>query len=138
MEIDVTINFWAVLSSAVSAFVLGGIWYGPLFGKRWQALNGLSDEQIAGGNTAMIFGVSFLLTFVVAFALAILVGSPLLQEVNLVNGIILGLEVSVLFVATSMGINYLFALKPFSLWLVDCGYLVLMFAVMGAILGAWQ
>lgn len=29
------INYWAVLVSAVAAMVLGGLWYGPLFGKTW-------------------------------------------------------------------------------------------------------
>ena len=29
------INYWAVLASGVAAMVVGGIWYGPLFGKMW-------------------------------------------------------------------------------------------------------
>ncbi len=130
-------NFWAVLSAAISAFVLGGVWYGPLFGKRWQALNDLSDEQIAAGNSGVIFGGAFVLTLITAFALAVLIGSPLLPEPSLVNGLVLGLGASILLVATAFGINYLFALKPLALWWIDSGYMVLMFAVMGAILGAW-
>ena len=32
---NVSLNFWAVLVAAVSAFVLGGVWYSPiLFAKR--------------------------------------------------------------------------------------------------------
>ncbi len=32
---EVTINFWAILLCGVVSMVLGGLWYGPLFGKSW-------------------------------------------------------------------------------------------------------
>ena len=57
------------LIAALSAFVLGGLWYSPLlFGKAWQREAGLSDEQLAGANRARIFIVSFLLCLVAALA----------------------------------------------------------------------
>ncbi len=28
-------NWWAILVATVVAFVLGGLWYGPIFGKAW-------------------------------------------------------------------------------------------------------
>ena len=37
----------------------------------------------------------------------------------------------------SIGTNYLFARKSFRLFLIDSGYFVVFFVVMGAILGAW-
>lgn len=61
----VTTNYLAVLAAAVSAFVLGGLWYSPvLFHKAWLAASGLTPEQAAAGNPAMIFGLSFLLALV--------------------------------------------------------------------------
>ena len=37
----------AVLLAFVSTFMLGGLWYAPfLFGRRWQALVGITDERI--------------------------------------------------------------------------------------------
>ena len=47
------INWLAVVLSGLSAFVLGGLWYGPLFGKAWQARVGLSDEQIKSLRSAL-------------------------------------------------------------------------------------
>jgi hypothetical protein len=132
-----TVNWLAVIVAAVSSFVLGGIWYGPLFGKRWQAHLGLSDEKIAGGNVAMIFGISFILTFIVALALGLLINA-VVPSPGLVSGLRTGFEVSLLFVATTFGINYLFARHSLALYGIDVGYMVLMFAVMGAILGAWR
>jgi hypothetical protein len=131
------VNWLAVIVAAVSSFVLGGIWYGPLFGKRWQSQLGLSDEKIAGGNVAMIFGISFILTFIVALALGLLINA-VLPSPDLASGLRTGFEVSLLFVATTIGINYLFARHSLALYGIDVGYMVLMFAVMGAILGAWR
>ena len=40
------INVWAVLVAAVSAFVLGGLWYSPmLFGPKWNRDAGMSPDK---------------------------------------------------------------------------------------------
>jgi len=36
------INLVAVLLAAVAGMVVGGIWYGPLFGKQWMKLSGMT------------------------------------------------------------------------------------------------
>lgn len=134
---DITaLNGFAVAVAAVSAFVLGGLWYGPLFGKAWQAHVGLSDEAIAGASKGRIFGGAFLLTLVAAFGLAMLL--QLHPAPDLVSGLNAGALTGVAFAATTTGINYLFAQKTRILFLIDAGYMVAMLAVMGAILGAWR
>ena len=40
------INFLAVIVAAFSAFFVGWIWYGPLFGKKWMELNGFTKENM--------------------------------------------------------------------------------------------
>lgn len=61
------INLFAVVAAAVSAFVLGGLWYSPLlFGKAWQKLAGVSDETAAQG-AGLVFGGAFVLSLVAAF-----------------------------------------------------------------------
>jgi len=62
-------NWIAVIGAAVAGFVIGGIWYGPLFSKAWQAESGLSDESIKGANMPMIFGLTFVLNLVSSFIL---------------------------------------------------------------------
>ena len=49
-----------------------------------------------------------------------------------------GLSVGLCWVATSLGVNYLFERRPFGLWLINGLYLTLQFAAMGAIVGALQ
>lgn len=131
-----SINWLAVLVSAISAFVLGGIWYGPLFGKAWQRLEGISDEEIQGGNMAMIFGGAFVLTLVMASSLALLL--QLHPAPDLASGLAAGGLIGLTLIAASYGISYLFGRKPFPLWLIDAGYMVVLMALMGAILGAWR
>ncbi len=131
-----SINWLAVAVSAASAFIVGGIWYGPIFGKAWQRLAEVSDEEIQSANPAVIYGGAFALTLVMASSLALLL--QLHPAPDLVSGLSVGGLLGITLIAASQGINYLFSRRPLALWLVDAGYMVLLMAVMGAILGAWR
>jgi len=81
----------------------------------------------------LIFGLAFLLNFIGAVILELLIG----PNARILSGLITALIISLGFIATALGINYLFARKSFKLFLIDAGYFILFFAVMGIILGAW-
>ena len=49
-----------------------------------------------------------------------------------------GLLVGAGFVAMSFGINYQFANRSTTLWLIDGGYHTVQFAIYGLILGLWR
>ena len=126
------VNWIAVLIAAVSAFVLGGLWYSPvLFGKAWQKETGLSDEALNNANKGKIFGVSFVLAFLAAAVFALFLG----PEVDVMFGLGAGLSAGLFWVAASFGINYLFELKSMKLWLINGGYHTLQFTLYGVILG---
>ena len=127
------INLWAVLVAAASAFMLGGIWYGPLFKNAWCREAGV-DPDAAPGHPARIFGGAFLLSLVAAFAFACYLGPAPRLHLALHTGLYVG----VAFVATSFGINYLFAGRSLKLWLIDGGYHTLQFVLYGLILGLWH
>ena len=129
-------NWLAVAVAALSAFVIGGLWYGPLFGKAWQSLCGLSDEDIQQGHPAKIYGGAFALNLVAAFGMSMVL--QLHPAPDLGSGLNVGVLIGLAFVATTFGINYLFASRPFRLYLIDAGYMVVLMSVMGAILGAWR
>ncbi len=131
-----SLNWAAVAVSAVSAFALGALWYGPLFGKAWQSLSGLSDEDIQQGHPAKIYGGAFVLNLVAAFGMGMVL--QLHPAPDLGSGLNVGLLIGLAFVATTFGINYLFAQKPLRLYLIDAGYMVVLLTVMGAILGVWR
>ena len=130
------LNWLAVVVSALSAFVIGGLWYGPLFGKAWQTLSGLSDEDIQQGHPAKIYGGAFVLNLVAAFGMGMVLQRH--PSPDLVSGFNVGLLIGLAFVATTFGINYLFASKPLRLYLIDAGYMVVLMTVIGTILGAWR
>ncbi len=128
-------NLWAVLTAALASFVLGGLWYSPmLFGKAWQRETGLSDEKLAGGNMALIFGVAFVLSLAAAFVFAMFLG----PRPPLALGLGAGASAGLFWVSSSFGINYLFERKPLSLFLVNGGYHALQFTLYGLILGLWH
>lgn len=129
-----SVNWIAVLAAAAAAFVLGGLWYGPLFGKSWQGYMGLSDDDLTNkGKPAIIMGVAFLLTIVQATVLA----ATMPQAAGIAGGVSHALLIAVGFVITAFGINYLFSRHPPALFGIDGGYNFLQFLLMGAILGAF-
>jgi hypothetical protein len=129
------VNYLAVLAAAVSAFVLGGLWYSPLmFSRPWQRLAGVSDEAIASGSPVVTFGVSFLLSLVAAAVFALFLGPDPAPAFAVGAGAAAGLG----WVATSFGINYLFERRSPALLAINGGYHTLQFTLYGLILGLWH
>lgn len=127
------IHWLAVLVASVAGFLVGGLWYGPLFGKAWQAARGLSDEALKeGANMPLIFGLTFVLNVVSAFVLDHTLGTygepDMSLSLMIAGGIALG------FVIPAMGVNYLFSRMSLKLFLIDAGYWLVIYCLMGAIL----
>jgi Protein of unknown function (DUF1761) len=130
-----TINYLAVVAAAVSAFVIGGLWYSPLlFQKPWMAATKLTDADLKGGE-AKIFGVSFVLCLVMAANLAAFLGGP---ETTMAWGATAGALAGAGWVALGIGVIALFERRPLSYTLINGGYWAVAMTVMGAILGAWR
>ena len=127
-------NWIAVLGAALAGFVIGGLWYGPLLGKAWQAESGLSDEAMKNANMAKIFGLTFVLNLVASCILGHVMATY--QHPGIHIAAMVGFGVGLGFVATSIGANYLFARKSLKLFLIDAGYWTLVYTVMGAVFGA--
>ena len=125
------VDWLAVLVAAVSAFVLGGIWYGPLFKATWCREAGV-DMEAKPRHPAAVFGGAFVLSVIAAWALAALIGR---NEPSLAFALHVGFLTGLCFVATSFGINYLFAGRSLKLWLIDAGYHLLQFTLYGLIIG---
>lgn len=125
------ISWLAVLVAAIVTFVLGGLWYGPLFGKVWRMAEGQAESEPENRkHPALVYGLSFVLMLVAAVALAITVGPAPTVTKAVGAGLIIGLG----WVATSFGVDYLFAGRRLALFAVDAGYNVVLFAAMGLVL----
>lgn len=129
-----SINLWAVLVGALISFILGAIWYNPkVFGTAWMRENKLKEEDFEGQNQGMIFGLAFVLYIISSFILAMFIGNE-----GIVFGALAGLLTALAFIGTTIGINYLFERKSVKLWIINVGYSVATYVIMGAILGAWK
>jgi len=128
------INWLAVVVAAASGFIVGGLWYGPLFGKAWMAATGITEEQTKQGNMAMIFGLTYVLNVIAACSLAFFFGPDATWQIGLIYGAITGLT----FVSTALGITYLFEQRSLKHFLINAGYQTINFATMGVIIGAWH
>ncbi|NJO12448.1 MAG: DUF1761 domain-containing protein [Gammaproteobacteria bacterium] len=129
------INYWAVLAAAVSSFMLGGLWYAPpLFGRIWQREAGVSDQQLATGNPAKIFGGAFVLSLIASFVFALFLG----PRPALMFALGAGFSAGLFWVAASFGVNYLFERRSLKLFFINGGYHTLQFTLIGLVLGLWH
>ncbi len=66
-----TINWLAILVSALVPMLLGFIWYHPkVMGKVWMDACGFKEEDMkSSSNMGLIFGISFLMSLLLAFAM---------------------------------------------------------------------
>lgn len=129
------INWLGVFLAALSAFLLGGLWYAPfLFGKAWQKASNISDSDVQSGHPAIVFGGSFVLAFIAAFVFALFLG----PNPGLSFGTSAGFAAGLFWVASSFGINYLFEKKNVALFLINGGYHTVQFTLYGLIIGALQ
>jgi MFS family permease len=127
------INWLSVIVAALSSFALGAIWYGPFFGKAWMKVNGFKEEDLKGQNFIRIYGLAFLLMLIASLVLEMFIGN----DADLVFGIMAGFFAGIGWVATMMGVMYLFELETRKKYLINAGYSVFALIIMGAILGAW-
>jgi len=64
-------NFLILFAAAIVPTITGFIYYNPkVFGNAWMKAAGLTEEQLKGTNMAVVFGVSLLLSFLLAFSLS--------------------------------------------------------------------
>lgn len=135
----VPLNYLAVVVAALVPMVLGFLWYGPLFGKEWARLSGVSLESMKNGpktNYLIMFvgalGMSFVLAHTLIFA------SAYLNE----SGITAGLQTGFwnwlgFIVPVTLGV-VLWEGKAWKLWVINTSYYLIALCTMGVILSLWQ
>lgn len=132
----IAINWLAVVAAALSMFVIGGLWYSPmLFDKAWQRAAGLSDADMQRGSPAVIFGLAFVLSLLMAANLAFFVAAP---EITPMMAVFYSLAAGLGWASLGLGVIALFERRPLSYFLINGGYLTVSFLAMGLILGFWR
>ena len=64
-------NYLVVLGAALIPLVVGSIWYSPkLCGTAWMKAIGKTEEDFEGANMALIFGLTFVFSILLALGLS--------------------------------------------------------------------
>jgi hypothetical protein len=135
---SVDVNYLAIFVSGILAMGIGAVWYGPLFGKKWMALSGMTSEQLAGAKQkgmSKSYAVAFVGTLVMGFVLAQVIG--LANATDVMSGGVVGLGMWLGFVAPVTLSTVLWDNKPFALWVLNSGHYAVALALMGVILAVW-
>ena len=133
---NMIINHWAVLACAVFNLILGALWYSPaLFYKAWKKENNLTDEIIQNSNPLKTHGISFLLALMMAYNMAFFLGNEGTDwQWGLTAGFLTGFGwAAAIFTAIA-----LFEQKSWRYILINGGYIIVYFSVIGFILGIWR
>jgi hypothetical protein len=129
------LNWLAIIVAAISAFVLGGLWYSPLmFLKRWMKETGLTEDKTKRTNMLTVFGFAFLLSLIASFFLAMFLGADAGAGFGALAGFMAGFG----WVFTFMGISYLFESRTLAHFLINAMYSIVSLTIMGLIIGVWQ
>jgi len=71
---EMKMDFLVLALAALVPLIIGFLWYSKmLFANAWMNSAGLSEENLKGGNMAMIFGLTYLFSFFLATAIQFMV-----------------------------------------------------------------
>lgn len=156
------LNFLAILVSAIVPLLIGAIWYNPsVFGNAWMKASGMTEEKMKSGNIAVIFGVTLVLSVMLAFTVnGMVIHQVAASQLAFSNpeaesyqafiaefgnmhrsfghGALHGAIGAIFFVLPVLGINALFERKGWKYILINVGYWVVTLTIMGAILCGWK
>jgi hypothetical protein len=133
----VRVNYVAILVAALVNFILQACWY-LTFMNTWLAGIGHTKQWImtTGMNEWVQHGTAFVSAFLIAGSIDCL--TQLTGKQTAMRGILMGLSLWVGFVLTTMATDYIYEVRPLSLFAVNCGFWLIGMVVMGAIVGAWK
>ena len=133
------VNYLAVVAALAVYTILGMLWYGVLFGKKWMALTGMENKdfdtpemkkaQTAGYISSLLSGLIAMFTLAVALKMMGLQGAlP-----GLAGGAFLGFGL----VAMTLVGEAAWHDTPWALVLLNSGYRITGLAAGGLIIGLW-
>jgi uncharacterized protein DUF1761 len=131
-------NYWAIAVAAIACFLFEAVWY-SIFMKPW--LNGIGHtrewlESAAGYHPTLQFGTALVAAAVMAAAI-----SRVTQYTGPQTAM-RGIKVAAMlwggFVLTTWTTEYVFEVRPLSLYAINEGFWLLGMILMGAIVGGWK
>jgi hypothetical protein len=129
----------AVLAAAVAAWLIGALWYSPvMFAKAWVNAHGYTPEQLAAMKVMQGKVIGATLVAMILMAAVLQVFLRHLGADSIGDGVKWASHAWLGFAVPLGIIAHLYSQKKIAAWLIDTGYQLVYFLVMGAILGAWH
>ena len=135
-----SVNYLAVLVAAVASMVIGSIWYGPLFGKKFMAASGMDSwtperRDAMKKKMWMSYVGQFAASLVMFYVLAGIITS--FEQFGWTKGAMSGFIVWLGFVVPLKVGDVAWGGNKTLFWLETLNMLVTLLAA-GAIIGAWR
>lgn len=136
------INYLAVLVGAVVSIVIGALWYGPLFGKKWMQIIGVNDFDLdqtkkMRKSAGLLYIVQFVLTL-----FQVLVLSHLVADTARAGGVERSVWIWAAFVIPTLAGSVMWNNEKngikWSRFFIQGGYQLIMFFIYGLLLQFWK
>jgi len=140
IEMNVEVNYIAILIAAIVSMALGFLWYSPaLFGKRWMKLMGYTSESMKAAQKEMgkMYIVSLVLTLITAYVLSHIIAlSTNFYNYNpLMTGLTSAFWVWIGFIMPVQATEVIFGKKTWELFGINTGYQLASVLAMGIVIG---
>ncbi|HVY35744.1 MAG TPA: DUF1761 domain-containing protein [Candidatus Paceibacterota bacterium] len=138
------VSVWAVIVAAAVAIVLGFLWYGPLFGKKWMALMGISKpEAMTPEVKKQMMKSYFFLTISSLVAAGVLghffaYGAAFTGKAGFAAALCIGFWVWIGFAGPITLGSVLWERKPWKLWILNNAYYLISFILQSIVFSMWK
>lgn len=130
------INHFAVITCAVANLALGALRYSPLlFYNAWKKENNLSEEQLKKINPAKTYGLTLIFSLIMSYNMAFFLGD---DKTDWVWGATAGFLAGFGWAALIFAVIALFEMRSWKYIVINGGYIVIYFTLMGFIIGIWR
>ncbi|HLC96957.1 MAG TPA: DUF1761 domain-containing protein [Candidatus Nanoarchaeia archaeon] len=136
MNFDV--NVLAVIAAALLGVAFGFLWYGPLFGKVWMKLKGITKRDMKKAkkdSMAAPIMVGILSKIVIAYIIALALNLIPFRSVGI--GALVGAIAGIGIVAMINLEAALWEKQNLGLFLLNMGYYVIAIIIIGMVLSVW-
>ncbi len=133
------VNWLSLIIAVLLPTIIGFIYYNKaLFGNSWMQSIGKTEEDLKGGNMALMMGISLVMSFLIAFFLMNFNNGPGQegQFDSFGHGATHGVMLSFFLVIPVLVSNGLFEQKSWKNTLINAGYWILTLALMGGVVDA--
>jgi hypothetical protein len=138
----ITINYFAVATGAVISMVVGYIWYGPIFGKKWLEIVGATSADLEERKKMQKAATPL---YIIQFTLVlfqVLVLAHLVADTERVGGLTRSLWIWAAFVIPTLAGSAMWTnesgKKKWARFLLQAGYQLVIFIIFGALLQYWK